>query len=155
MKLDLKESRESFFQTGRGGGVIPCTGVEDGEGAANQQWIVWYEESEGLKAESIRSRAEGRKWCITLKTVTKIRQSRACDNTFIAESIYLFLCSLWDWEPQERLKRMTARTKQQQRATWSIQLRQDPGCGALRLAALWDRKQGRLKHVTAHTKQQR
>ena len=41
--------------------------------------------------------------CVKLKTVTDIRRSRA-RNSFFAESVYLVLNSLWDWEPVERLK---------------------------------------------------
>ena len=40
---------------------------------------------------------------IKLKTVTEIRRSSACD-TFIAESVYLVLNSVLDWEPVEKLK---------------------------------------------------
>ena len=38
-----------------------------------------------------------------MKTVTEIRRSSARD-TFIAESVYLVLNSLLDWEPVEKLK---------------------------------------------------
>ena len=41
--------------------------------------------------------------CVKLKTVTELRRNSARD-TFIAESGYLGLQSLWDWEPAERLK---------------------------------------------------
>ena len=41
--------------------------------------------------------------CVELRTVTDIRQSSAFD-TFIAESVYLELNSLCNWEPVERLK---------------------------------------------------
>ena len=51
-----------------------------------------------LEAESIRRRAESTGTCVKLKTVTEIRQSSAHD-TFMAESVYLALNSLWDWEP--------------------------------------------------------
>ena len=55
-----------------------------------------------LEAESIRSRAESTGGCEKLKTVTDIRRSSSHD-TFIAESVYLVLNSLLDWEPVERL----------------------------------------------------
>ena len=48
-----------------------------------------------LAAEGIRSRVENTGGCVTLKTVTEIRRSSACD-TFIAESVYLVLDSLLD-----------------------------------------------------------
>ena len=51
-----------------------------------------------LEAESIRSRAESTGGCVKLKTVTEISWSSARD-TFIAESVYLVLNSLLDWEP--------------------------------------------------------
>ena len=38
-----------------------------------------------------------------VKTVTETRQSSACD-TFIAESVYLVVNCLLDWEPVEKLK---------------------------------------------------
>ena len=38
-----------------------------------------------------------------MKTVTEIRRSSARD-TVIAESVYLVLNSLFDWEPVEELK---------------------------------------------------
>ena len=56
-----------------------------------------------LEAESIRSGAESTGGCVKLKTVTEIRRSSARD-TFIAESVYLALNSLLDWEPLEKLK---------------------------------------------------
>ena len=70
----------------------------------NQQGRVWYNvESGGWDSESIKNRVESTGGCVKLKTVTEIRQSSA-HNTFIAESVYLVLHSLWDWEPVERLK---------------------------------------------------
>ena len=59
-----------------------------------------------LVAESIRSRAESTGGCVKLKTATEIRRSSA-RHTFIAQSIFLVLDSLWDWEPVERLKQRT------------------------------------------------
>ena len=56
-----------------------------------------------LEAESIRSRAESTGGCVNLKTVTKIRQ-RSARDTFIADSVYLVLNFLLDWEPVERFK---------------------------------------------------
>ena len=35
--------------------------------------------------------------------VEEVRRSSVC-NTFVAESVYLVLNSLWDWEPVERFK---------------------------------------------------
>ena len=61
----------------------------------NQQW--------NLEAESIRSRAESTGGSVELKTVTEIRWSSACD-TVVAQSVYLVLNSLLDWEPVDRLK---------------------------------------------------
>ena len=66
----------------------------------NQHWKVRYKESGGCK---YRSRAESTGGCILLKTVTEIRGSKAPD-TFVAESVYFVLNSLWDWEPVERFK---------------------------------------------------
>ena len=57
----------------------------------------------GTWAESIRSGAESTGGCVKLKTVTEIRRSSARD-TFIAESVYLVLNSLLDWEPVDKLK---------------------------------------------------
>ena len=42
---------------------------------------------------------------VKLKTVTEIRLSSSSD-TFIAESVYLGLNSLLDWEPVEKLKQV-------------------------------------------------
>ena len=51
-----------------------------------------------MEAESIRCRAESEGGCAKLKTVAEIRRSSAwC--TFIAESVYLVLNSVLDWEP--------------------------------------------------------
>ena len=55
-----------------------------------------------LEAESIR-RAESTGMRVKLKTVTEIRWSSAHD-TFIAESVYLVLNPLWDWESVKILK---------------------------------------------------
>ena len=49
------------------------------------------------------ARAESTGGCVKSKTVTEIRRSSALD-TFIAESGYIVLKSLWDWKPVERLK---------------------------------------------------
>ena len=54
-----------------------------------------------LETESIRSRAESTGGCVKLKTDTEIRRSSAC-NTMIAETVYLVLNSLCDWEPMDR-----------------------------------------------------
>ena len=51
--------------------------------------------AKNLEAESIRSRAESTGGCVKLKTVTEIRRSNACE-TFMAESVYLVLTSLWE-----------------------------------------------------------
>ena len=56
-----------------------------------------------LEAESIRSGAESTGGCVKLKIVTEIRRNSARD-AFIAESVYLVLNSLLDWEPVEKLK---------------------------------------------------
>ena len=56
-----------------------------------------------MEVESIRCRAESEGGCAKLKTVAEIRRSSAwC--TFIAESFYLVLNSVLDWEPVEKLK---------------------------------------------------
>ena len=60
-----------------------------------------------MEAESIKSRAESRGGGVKLKTVTETRQSSARD-TFITESVYFVLNSLWDWEPVEQLKQRHA-----------------------------------------------
>ena len=60
-----------------------------------------------MDAESIRSRAESTGGGVKLKTITETRQSSARD-TFITESVYFVLNSLWDWEPVERLKQRNA-----------------------------------------------
>ena len=72
------------------GKVIPCRCTKSRIDVGNQQWRVWWEESE---AESIRTRAESTGGCVKLKTVTEIRQN-----------VYLVLHSLLDWEPVEKLK---------------------------------------------------
>ena len=54
-----------------------------------------------LETESIRSRVESTGGCVKLKTDTEIRRSSAC-TTMIAETVYLVLNSLCDWEPMER-----------------------------------------------------
>ena len=56
-----------------------------------------------LEAGSIRSGAESAGGRVKLKTVTEIGRSSARD-AFIAESVYLVLNSLLDWEPVEKLK---------------------------------------------------
>ena len=53
-----------------------------------------------LEAESNTSRAQSTEG--KLKAATEIRRSSARD-TFIAESVYLGLNSLLDWEPVKRL----------------------------------------------------
>ena len=50
---------------------------------------------ENLESETIRSRTESRGWCVKLSTLTEIRWNSA-PTTFIAESVYLVLNSLWD-----------------------------------------------------------
>ena len=56
-----------------------------------------------LEADGIKSRAESTGRCVKLKTITEIRRSNARD-TFIADSVYLVLTSLLDWEPVKKLK---------------------------------------------------
>ena len=58
--------------------------------------------AKNLEAESIRSRAESTGGCVKLKTVTEILRSTERD-TVIANSVYLVLNSLLDWEAVERL----------------------------------------------------
>ena len=53
--------------------------------------------TKNLEAESIRNRMESMGRHAMLKTVIEIRWSLA-HNTFIAESVYLALNSLWDWD---------------------------------------------------------
>ena len=81
MLMDLKQKRRGM-------------GTNSGESGARN-----------LKAESIRSRAESTGGCVKLKTVTEINRSSARD-TFIAESVYLVLNSLLDWDPVEKLKQV-------------------------------------------------
>ena len=59
--------------------------------------------AKNLEAESIRSRAESTGGCVKLKTVTETIRSIELD-TIIANSVYLVLNSLLDWEPVQRLK---------------------------------------------------
>ena len=56
-----------------------------------------------MEAESVRNRTESTGGCVKLKTVTEIRRSTARD-TFRADSVDLVLNSLWNWEPEQRLK---------------------------------------------------
>ena len=56
-----------------------------------------------LKAESIRSRAESTGGCVKLQAVKEITRSSARE-AFIADSVYLVLNVLLDWEPVEKLK---------------------------------------------------
>ena len=55
--------------------------------------------------KSIRSRAESTGGRVKLKTVTGIRRSSVRD-TFIAESVYFVLNSLFYWEPVEKFKQV-------------------------------------------------
>ena len=88
------------FLLERKGKVIPCRWTENRKDMGTNS-----EESgvRNLEAESIRSRAESMCVFVKLKTITEIRESSACD-TFIAESVYLVLNSVLDWEPVEKLK---------------------------------------------------
>ena len=81
------------------GKVIPCRWTENRKGAGTNSRESG---ARNLEAESIRSRAESTGGCVKLKTVTEIRRGSARD-TFIAESVYLALNSLLDWEPVEKL----------------------------------------------------
>ena len=91
-RLHLNESRERFCRRGSGRSFCVGSGTNSGEcGARN------------LEAESIRSGAKSTGGRVKLKTVTEIRRSSARD-TFIAESVYLVLNSLFDWETVEKLK---------------------------------------------------
>ena len=65
----------------------------------NQQWRVWCEESGGReyqKASGVYGRV------CKVEDSHKDRRSSARD-TFIAESVYLALNSLLEWEPVEKL----------------------------------------------------
>ena len=62
---------------------------------------VWYEESSGREYQ--KQSGERERVCKVERTVTEIRRSSARD-TFMPESVYLALNSLWDWEPVGRLK---------------------------------------------------
>ena len=80
--------------------VIPCRWIENRKGAGTSDGESG---ARNLEAESIRSRAENTEGCIKLTTVTEIRWSSGRD-TFTAESVYLVLNSMLDWEPVEKLK---------------------------------------------------
>ena len=104
-RLLLNESR--WVSVGEGGEVIPCRWAENRKGAETNSGESG---ARNLEAEIIRSRAESTGRCVKLKTVTEIRRSSARDTfiaesvSFIAESVYLVLNSLLDWEPVENVK---------------------------------------------------
>ena len=79
----------------RKGKIIPRRWTEDRKGAGTNSGESG---ARNLEAESIRSGAESTGGCVKWKTVTEIRLSSSSD-TFIAESVYLGLNSLLDWEP--------------------------------------------------------
>ena len=89
------------FLSERKGKVTPCRWTEDRKGAGTNSGKSG---ARNLEAESIRSRAESTtRGCVKLNTITEIRRSSARD-TFIAQSVYLVLNSLLDWQPMEKLK---------------------------------------------------
>ena len=88
------------FLSERKGKIIPCLWTEDRKGAGTNSGESG---ARNLEAESIRSGAKSTGGRVKLKTVTEIRRSSARD-TFIAESVYLVLNSLFDWETVEKLK---------------------------------------------------
>ena len=63
---------------------------------------AWYEESQRRLRVSETERKSTVGW-VKFKTVTEIRRNSARD-TFTAESVYLVLNSLLDWEPVEKWK---------------------------------------------------
>ena len=94
----MNESREGFCRRGRGRSFHV-----DGSKTKKAQEPTVESRVRNLEAESLRSGAESMGGHVKLKTVTEIRRSSAHD-TFIAESVYLVLNSLLDWEPVEKLK---------------------------------------------------
>ena len=96
--LHLHESRDSFYWRRRGRSFHV-----DGPTIEKARKPTVESGARNLEAESIRTRAESTEGCVKLKTVTEVRRSSARD-TFIAESVYLVLNSLLDWESVEKLK---------------------------------------------------
>ena len=86
----MNESREGFCRGDRK--TIPYRGAKDRKWAGIDSGMS---RKRTMEAESIRSRAESTGGCVKLKTVTEIRRSNACE-TFMAESVYLLLTSLWE-----------------------------------------------------------
>ena len=87
------------FLLERKGNFIPCRGTKNRKGTCSGESGV-----RNLEAESIRSRADSTtRGCVKLNTITEIRRSNARD-TFIAQSVYLVLNSLLDWQPMKKLK---------------------------------------------------
>ena len=82
------------------GKVIPCWQTENRKGTGTKSGESGARNPE---AESIRSGAESARGRVKFKTVTEIRWSSGRD-TFTAESVYLVLNSMLDWEPVEKLK---------------------------------------------------
>ena len=98
----LNESREGFCRRGRGR-LAHVDGLGPKTEKAREPTVAGESGARNLEADSIRSRAESPGGCVKLKRVTEIGWSNARD-TFIAESVYLVLNSLLDWEPVEKLK---------------------------------------------------
>ena len=92
--LHLNESREDFCWRGR----AKWTKNRKDVGTNNRE-----SGARNLEADGIKSRAESTGRCVKWKTVTEIRRSNARD-TFIADSVYLVLNSLLDWETVKKLK---------------------------------------------------
>ena len=92
--LHLSESREGFCWRGR----AKWTKNRKDVGTNNRE-----SGARNLEADGIKSSAESTGRCVKWKTVTEIRRSNARD-TFIADSVYLVLNSLLDWEPVKKLK---------------------------------------------------
>ena len=94
----MNGSREAFCQRGRGrsshidGSKTEKAWEPTVESLVQGIWTLRVSESEWRVQKNVK-----------LETITGIRWSSACD-TFIAESVYLILNSLLDWEPTEKLK---------------------------------------------------
>ena len=93
----MNESREGFCRRGRG-----------------RPFHVEGPKTEKVREPTVKGQVQGiwrlrvseAEWRVQegkVKTVTETRQSSACD-TFIAESVYLVVNCLLDWEPVEKLK---------------------------------------------------
>ena len=90
-----------MFRLEREGKVLLCRGAKHRKGAVTNRGKS---DSRNLGAESTRSRTESTGECVKLNAVTDITRNSARE-TFIADSVYFVLRSLWAWEPVLRLKK--------------------------------------------------